>query len=542
MSTSEYGLDNLPKGAIAPLAQSYRRVIQLASGFRLLVSGILLWVSLAFISEPIVGQVFPTMFRWTCACYVVAAVALLSIGTWDRSEFIWLHGAVDLVAVAFLTYASGGTTGIGGLLVVAAGTIALVAQGRWPYLYASAASLVLLGTQAGLVVRNLSPSSEFAAAGMLGAIIFVMTATVQTLRRRATEAEALVRQVGIDLANLSELNAYIIQHLRESIVVVDEGDRIRLINESAEQHLGKRRGVVGQLLSGVAPELHRRLQEWRAGKTDSNGTAIRSADGSSDVTVNFATLSAERDGPLIIFLEDATLLAEKVQQSKLAALGRLSASIAHEIRNPVGAMSHAGQLLAESPNVSGEETRLTDIIQKNADRVSEIVDSVLSLSRRDAVKPEIISLRAWLKEFAQEFVTTLELEPHALSIAGDEVEARIDPTHLRQVVWNLADNALKYASETAGIINVELTTGRLSTSGRPFLDVADRGPGVSAKEGEAIFEPFFTAGRGGTGLGLFICRELCECNGATLRYEQRDGGGSVFRIVFADPGRWRSER
>lgn len=504
------------------------------------MAAILLWGSLAFGDPPILGQVFPSLFRWTCGGYLLAAIALMMTSKKPSPQVLWLHGLTDLVAVALLTYASGGTTGVGGLLVVSAGTLALVVTARWSYFYAAAASLTLLGTQVGLAIRGLSPASDFAPAGILGLIIFVMSAAVQILRRRALEVEEIARQAGIDLANLAELNAYIIQHLRESIVVVDEGDRIRLINESAEQHLGQRRGVVGQLLSSVAPDLHRKLQEWRAGKTDTNGAAIRSADATSDVTVNFATLSAERGGPLIIFLEDATLLAEKVQQSKLTALGRLSASIAHEIRNPVGAMSHAGQLLAESNNISSEEVRLTDIIRTNAARVSEIVDSVLSLSRREAVKPEVVSLRAWLKEFAEEFVTTLELDTHALSISGSEVEARIDPTQLRQVVWNLVDNAIKYASETAGIISVELTTGRLKPSGRPYLDVADRGPGVPQNDGEAIFEPFFTAGRGGTGLGLFICRELCECNGATLRYEAREGGGSVFRIVFADPGRWRS--
>jgi two-component system sensor histidine kinase PilS (NtrC family) len=239
-------------------------------------------------------------------------------------------------------------------------------------------------------------------------------------------------------------------------------------------------------------------------------------------------------------LEDSIVLAEKAQQQKLAALGRLSASIAHEIRNPIGAMSHAGQLLAESPSMGEGEQRLTNIIQTNATRVSDIVDSVLGLSRRDAIQPEEILLSTWLPDFAQEFGRTLELYEDAVEVhsASNDLAVRMDPTHLRQVVWNLCDNAVKYASEAAGAITVSLECGRLS-GGRPFLDIADRGPGIEPESIDEVFEPFYTAGRGGTGLGLFISKQLCECNGATLRYQARTGGGSIFRIVFADPDRWQ---
>jgi two-component system sensor histidine kinase PilS (NtrC family) len=115
----------------------------------------------------------------------------------------------------------------------------------------------------------------------------------------------------------------------------------------------------------------------------------------------------------------------------------------------------------------------------------------------------------------------------------------MDPTHLHQIVWNLCDNAVKYASAAAGAIAVELSCGYLESSGRPYLDCADRGPGITADKVEEIFEPFYTGQPGGTGLGLYISRELAERNGATLRYQARPGGGSIFRLVFADPDRWQ---
>jgi two-component system sensor histidine kinase PilS (NtrC family) len=236
------------------------------------------------------------------------------------------------------------------------------------------------------------------------------------------------------------------------------------------------------------------------------------------------------------------LIAERVQQTKLAALGRLSASIAHEIRNPLGALSHAGQLLAESASIAPDDRRLTDIIRVNSRRVSQIVDSVLALSKRDKTQPERLRLKAWAHDFASEFTHTQELYEDAVAVRSDaeDLEVEMDRTHLHQVVWNLCDNAIKYASKTAGAIAVELGCGRAETSGRPYLEVADRGPGIPADKVEQIFEPFYTGQPGGTGLGLYISRELCERNGATLRYHARPDGGSLFRIIFADPKRWHA--
>jgi two-component system sensor histidine kinase PilS (NtrC family) len=245
---------------------------------------------------------------------------------------------------------------------------------------------------------------------------------------------------------------------------------------------------------------------------------------------------------VLVFLEDTSLLTEKVQQSKLAALGRLSASIAHEIRNPVGAMSHAGQLLAESPVMGDEERRLTEIIRTNADRVSSIINNVLRLSKRDDTHLERLTLQAWTEEFLDEFTETMQYPPDKLRAIGPaaDVEVRADPSQLRQIVWNLCENAFKHGAEANPDSPIEIRCGRLSPNSRPFLEIADRGPGVPPEHAERIFEPFFSGRRGGTGLGLFLARELAQTNGATLLYEPRTGGGSIFRLVFADPRRWEA--
>jgi two-component system sensor histidine kinase PilS (NtrC family) len=231
------------------------------------------------------------------------------------------------------------------------------------------------------------------------------------------------------------------------------------------------------------------------------------------------------------------VIAERIQQSKLAALGRLSASIAHEIRNPVGAMSHAGQLLRESPALGPDDRHLTDIIQKNAARVSQIIDNILQLSRRDTTRQERLDLAEWLDTFLAEFRATRQVDPGRLESEAppDGLEVHFDPSHLHQVLWNLCDNALEHGVSEKP---VRVRAGRIASTDRPFLEVSDRGPGIEPANAERIFEPFFTTGAAGTGLGLFIARELCQTNGALLAYENRPDGGSTFRIIFADPQRW----
>jgi two-component system sensor histidine kinase PilS (NtrC family) len=202
-------------------------------------------------------------------------------------------------------------------------------------------------------------------------------------------------------------------------------------------------------------------------------------------------------------------------------------------------MSHAGQLLAESPAIGAEERRLTDIIRNNSERVSAIINNVLQLSRREATKPTRLSLGDWVEDFLGEFCETMQVPRARIAFIeeADDLEVRIDPSHLHQVVWNLCDNAIKYGETRAGI-SVEIKLGRLNPSYRPFLEVADRGPGIEPQAVDRIFEPFFTGRKGGTGLGLFIARELCQLNRAILLYEPRGGDGSIFRIVFSDPQRW----
>jgi two-component system sensor histidine kinase PilS (NtrC family) len=444
-------------------------------------------------------------------------------------------------------YCSGGvSSGLGILLVIPVGAMSLLAEGRAGLGVAALAALGLLTQQILAVFAGNAQTYDYSLAGMLGAVVFLVALMAWPVSNRLRESEALVRRQELDLANLAQLSQYIVQRLRESILVVDPSDRIRLINESAARMLGDDVAVPGALLGEVAPRLLYLLSTWRQDDSvllrGGAGTLV-AADGARVIRPHFAPLGSSEPAPIIVFLEDTGDLAAKVQQTKLAALGRLSAGIAHEIRNPVGAMSHAAQLLAESPALSAADRRLTEIMQDNSTRVSIIIDNILQLSRREAPRPEKLLLEAWTRRFRQEFCETLQLPWQRLSIdpSSEDVELRIDGSQLHQIVWNLCQNSVTHALPQAGAAPIELRYGRLAGVGRPYLQVADRGPGIAQADAERIFEPFFTRAAHGTGLGLFLARELGQANGATLLYETRDGGGSIFRIVFADPNRWSEQ-
>jgi len=528
-----------------PAAEFPWRLLRLLNGFRMLAAGFLIALFLYPESPRPIGGSQPELFAGAVLLWLLFG-ALNDFAV--KRKWPSFNGQaiaqiiVDTAAVSALTHASGGlATGIGNLLVVSVGALSLVSPRHRALTFAAVAALGILAEQYLAVLRGVASVSETTSAGVLGGILMFVAFAVEPLARRLQESEDLARRRGVDLENLNQLNEYIIQNLRESIVVVGGDDRIRLVNEAAAQYLGLRGPGTGTPLGDVSPDLLRYARAWRdrAGKGNPAPRPITAADGSTLINPYFAAIGRPRSGALLIFLEDVSLIAEKVQQSKLAALGRLSASIAHEIRNPVGAMSHAAQLLSEAPGLAEPDKRLTGIIEANARRVSAIVDNVLQLSRGEHTSPEHLELVSWTRQFLEEFTSTQEIRDGLIELGAGmpELEVRMDPSHLHQVLWNLCENAVRYG----GGGKIHIMVARWPGTGRPFLEVRDRGPGIPSEAADRIFEPFFRGnpkGPAGSGLGLFISRGLCECNRAALVYQPRTGGGSVFRIIFADPRRW----
>jgi two-component system sensor histidine kinase PilS (NtrC family) len=525
------------------------RIVGLVNIYRLLAATVLLAVHWSTQPLATFGEAMPWLFVQTCVVYLSVGSLLAVAGRrhWpNRRLLVLVHTFIDTAAISILLYASGGVaSNLAVLLVLPVGGMVLLAEKREPALIAAMATLGVLGQQIMAQLAQIAPISDYPLAGVTGVVIFVLALSVWPVANRLRENEVQMRRQEVDLANLAQLSEYIVQHLRESMLVVDSTDRIRLINESAALMLGEGVAVPGALLGEVSPPLLFRLAAWRRSRRtlrdEENFGPMNSADGSALVQPHIAPLGNTEPATVLIFLEDTGALAAKVQQSKLAALGRLSASIAHEIRNPVGAMSHAAQLLAESPTLGADDRRLAEIMHSNAGRVSNIVDNVLGLSHRAQPRTEVVALATWCERFRAEFCSTLQLPVTAMGVdaPAERVEVLVDPGQLHQIVWNLAQNALVHAGASDAAANaIRLRIGRLTGNARPYLEVCDQGPGIAAEDMERIFEPFFSRGHGGSGLGLFLARELAEINDATLLYRPGEQGGSVFRVVFADPARW----
>ena len=464
-------------------------------------------------------------------------VVSLSFGNAHRSARVFSLSTADIILLSGLFYAGGGIpSGIGNLMIASVAMSNLLLRGRLGLVVAALASIGIIYLTFYLSFTRAAAANDYVQAGSLGVLCFAVALIVQGLSHLLRTSENLAEQRASDVNNLEELNALILQRMRTGILVLDTQHRVQLANQGALILFG-RASLAGQLIGTLAPDLIERLLQWRVNPAMRVNSLKLKADG-PPVQVSFIALSRGAGQQTLVFLEDLSQIAQQAQQLKLAALGRLTAGIAHEVRNPLGAISHAGQLLQESDALNDPDRRLVQIILDQSKRMNLVIENVLQLSRRRPALPQMLDLRAWLEAFVKEFMATAPGH-HQLHIQIAEgftdtpIETRMDPHHLTQVVTNLVQNGLRYSGLSHVQAQVWLKLGIDPTSGLAILDVIDDGPGVPSEKLQHLFEPFFTTETKGTGLGLYISRELCEGNRAHLEYRPGSRGGSCMRITFA---------
>ncbi|MGE0081742.1 MAG: PAS domain-containing sensor histidine kinase [Thiohalomonadaceae bacterium] len=481
------------------------------------------------------GSTDPYLFYVTSLVYVAFAVLANGPIIWRRPRFdtqVYVHLGVDIVVMVVLMHSSGSMeSGLGMLLVVTIAAAGMLTEGRTAGLFAALATIAILTEQAYSHFFDLPGYLSFPRAGMLGATFFATAALARVLANRIRESEALAAQRGVDLANMARLTEYVIQQMDSGVLVVDSARHLRLMNVAAWRLLGFPNAAQQKTLAGVSPALAERLAAWERNSEENLGT-LMAADGSGEVLPRFARIGG---AGYLIFLDDATSAAQQAQQLKLAALGRLTASIAHEVRNPLGAIGHAGELLGESEDLGKADRRLTEIIRQQVQRVNGIIESVLQLGRRDASQPEVLALEPWLARFVEEFVETMDVpaDQIACTVEPPHLAITFDPNHLRQILTNLCQNGLEHAGESKGLPKVRLRAH--VQQDRVFIDVTDTGPGVSTEAQAHLFEPFFTTRKTGTGLGLYVSRELAQCNRARLDYLPTADAPGRFRLSLGAP-------
>jgi len=441
---------------------------------------------------------------------------------------------LDILLIATFIYSSAGlNSGFGMLMVIAIAGGSILIPGRIGFFFAAIATIVVLGHEVYFHLALYRPSPNYIHAGFLGITYFVTAFIGHALARKVEISEALAERRAIDLENMGKLNQHIVQRLQSGIIVLDDRLNVRLFNESARNLLGVKNEYDTIQLDQVAPVLMNSLQGWLNGV--GAGTFIIRAPGASiDLQVSLSRLTLENEIEILVFLDDVSRLRQQAQLMKLASLGRLTASIAHEVRNPLGAISHAGQLLSESELLSEEERRLTTIINEQSVRVNSIIENVMKISRRERPVLTTINLCQWLEKFIDEMIARYQLDSADVKFvaATDNILATMDASQFHQVMWNICENGLRY-SRSRPLLEIRCDVH--ADTRRPFVDIIDKGTGISSEIMDQLFEPFITTEAKGTGLGLFIARELCEANQATLNLFYNSANGCCFRIDFSHP-------
>jgi two-component system sensor histidine kinase PilS (NtrC family) len=500
--------------------------------YRLLVALLLLLSVAIWGSNLWFGSRDLTLFVAADIAYVVFSIACF-VAISARRHFdlqLTLQVAADVVFIVLLIYASNGiSSGLGLLLLTTLAGAGLISRGRLSLFFAALAAIGVLLEQTYSALRLDAPDSQFLQAGLLSGAFFAIAWLAHALAKYTVASEQLAAKREIDLANMEQVNQLVIRDMPDGVLVVDGQGAIRQFNAQAERLLGPLPPGGEALLAEHAPSLAAQYEQWRARAGVDSGAGMPY---SRSENARFVPIGGARELGAVIFIEDQTRVQAQARQLKLAALGRLTANIAHEIRNPLGAISHAAQLLREEPGMGDTAARLISIINENSGRLDRVVNDVLRLNRGERAHRERFRLAEFLSGFVEQFSQIEKIDRGVVRIeqAVDPV-VLFDRSHLNQVMWNLCRNALRHCQRGPASISIRASLERSGSVVK--LDVVDDGPGVSAEARAQLFEPFFTTAAGGTGLGLYIAREVCEANGATLDYVETPHGAQFSLLCWA---------
>jgi len=506
------------------------RELSIFAAYRLFLSATLFVVYWLRLPPDFLGSDNPELYSQIILLYLVLALLLIfitfkKIGQYHANTRIQL--ILDIVLLTLIVNSSGGlSTGLGSLLVVVVVAGGTLIPGRQSAFIAAIATLAVL-LEASYSQISGDGVTKYSHAGLLGATFFATATLAQTLSYKMKTVRLLADKRGQDVNKLAILNQHIISSMQTGILVLDSHCRMTLSNRSARDLLEIKHEHTDTPLRYFSPILAEQLTKW---KTDLRAT-VDPIEIKPDLPEVLARFTALERGETLVYIESATALSQQAQQMKLASLGRLTASIAHEIRNPLSAISHAGELLAETHENDPATTKLTDIIQRHSARMNGIIETILSMSRRKKVDPKVVILALWLESFIAEFcdINRIKRKDMELAVSSPLARVSIDEEQLQQIMSNLVNNAWHYSSEQPDVTRVKITL--YTENNDAMIDVKDNGVGISKEIQQYLFEPFHSERQGGTGLGLYLAREMCQANGGRLNYIAGEGG-ACFRLSF----------
>lgn len=530
--------------AATPLAGRHT-LLRVYAYYRITLALLLFVMFEATLFPNAIGVSNPALFSYTLYIYLAASfITLIQLSGRNfhpSEQHMFIIYFIDVFALAILMQSSGGiSSGLGLLLLITVSAASITLNsGQIAILIAALGTMAILASAIYNILTARYEISELLPAGLLGFLCFVTSQLFLYLTRRMRQAAAEAELQTLRHLQAQHLNELIVQRMRTGIVVLSPDGHVQLMNESAAQLLELPLTIDFESGSSLSfsdiPVLDRCLKQWRQSPF-TRLKPIKLHEAGPELQLSFAGLDRSQNTSIIVFVEDTREIGQRAQQLKLASLGHLTASIAHEIRNPLGAISHAAQLLGESSNLGKNDQRLSEIIQKHSRRVNQIIENVLQLTGRRNSSPQKIDLCEFVDSFITHYRDTHRGELHIqVEMNNRPCYVNVDPSHLEQVLSNLFDNGLRYSHKATGRASL-LVKGYINHPlDTPCLDIIDDGEGVNNDIEGKIFEPFFTTDNQGTGLGLYLSRELCEINQARLDYKRTPEGKSCFQISFAHP-------
>jgi two-component system, NtrC family, sensor histidine kinase PilS len=517
--------------------------LQLYNGYRVLVALLFLILQGLFTSAYTLFNFSHDLFSSLILAYFVFSI-ISAIFTWLKKPAIDIslptQIIIDIVFIVLLMHAQDGSqSSIGLLLIIAIASASLISAGRLALFYAAVASIGILLEHAYRSVFVESTGGDYAPAVLLSLGCFATAWLAYSLAKRTQQSELLASQRGLDVQNMAQINALITHEMDDGVLVVDHTLTIKHHNIQAEVMLDNslmpedkdnRSDWLAKPLNQISPELDNLLQNWMHETEHTLDFAtpniLKLNTQSRELRIRFLQIGENRQQGAVIFIEDWSNMQTQAHQVKLAALGRLTANIAHEIRNPLSAISHANQLLQEEDNEPAVK-RMLQIISDNVQRVDQIIKDVLELNRRDRTNQEIIYLENFITDFYAQFCAVEKIPNDCFKLEIKDVDTLVsfDRRHLNQILWNLCKNGWRHSKNAEN--SLKLTVSVSTKAQIVHIEISDDGEGIPESVRNHLFEPFFTTEKSGTGLGLYIARELADANGAKLQY-RTSSNGTVF--------------
>lgn len=494
------------------------------ASYRIALAIIMASLFVATFKNPLVGSDEPILYAITVVCYFfIGVIAYITLKSFPQKSNIQLFFGltIDVFAFTMMLFANGGPNIQMSMLYLVTVVAAFILLGQRQAIFITLFAVICVVYQQFFYAVTKQTNIRGFSNITLLSLSFLGTALLSNMAtRRMRSMEVVAERQASQVARLNKINQRIIETMDNGVLVIDTDQKIMLSNKAAQRIMGLKYTRPNRFLSGIDNEF---------------ATAVSAAFSQRQISFIYTPTPLSRvaeplsvqiqaldDENTLLFIERISKSKQQAQQMKLASLGRLTASIAHEIRNPIGAISQASQLLHEEPDDTNKP--LYEIIHKQTQRVNRIIEDVLQLSRQHSKTMDSIKLNQFIPQFIEEHFAdkAVSYQVH------QQLVFEFNRSQLEQILVNLVENGLKHGKADGRTPRVQVVASMVDQY--ISIDILDNGEGISTENQRQLFEPFFTTAKTGTGLGLYLSRAFCEANGATLNYIP-NYTGACFRIT-----------